>query len=88
MSARLDGKVALVSGGARGLGRAMVERLVADGARVAVGDIRTDAVAALAAELGDAVTALDLDVTDAGRWSAAVCSSCRNWCRWKKPRRW
>ena len=75
MTNRLAGKVALVSGGARGLGRATVERLVADGARVAVGDVRTEEAGALAAASGAAVLALPLDVTDGAQWAAAVAAT-------------
>jgi len=69
---RMDGKVALVSGGARGLGRAMVEEFVAEGARVAIGDIRHEDAGALARVLGDRVVALELDVTSEHSWAAAV----------------
>lgn len=70
--ARLTGKVALVSGGARGLGAAQVRRLHADGAKVAITDVRDDRGRQLAAELGDAAAYLHHDVTDAQRWRAVV----------------
>jgi NAD(P)-dependent dehydrogenase (short-subunit alcohol dehydrogenase family) len=60
---RLRGKVALVTGGASGIGRATTRRFVADGARVAVGDLDEPGLAALADELGDAVVTLRCDVT-------------------------
>ena len=50
----LEGKVAIVTGGASGLGRAIVERFVAEGARVAIFDRARDRSEALAAELGAA----------------------------------
>ena len=60
---RVDGKVALVSGGARGLGRAMAEELVAEGARVVIGDVLDDEARGHRRELGDGARAIDLDVT-------------------------
>ena len=55
VTAELDGKVAIVTGGASGIGRATVERFVAEGARVVIADIDRDAGEALTTELeGDA----------------------------------
>ena len=53
MSGELAGKVAIVTGGANGIGRAAVELFVAEGARVVIADLDVDAGAALAAALGD-----------------------------------
>src|SRR5690606_6828347 len=61
---RLTGKTAIVTGGASGIGRATVERFVAEGARVVVGDIDEPALAELAEVLGDAVAVQRCDVTD------------------------
>jgi len=60
----LDGKVAVVTGGARGIGRALVAALVAMGARVVVADLDADAAAAAVAEIGEAARAGTVDVTD------------------------
>jgi 3alpha(or 20beta)-hydroxysteroid dehydrogenase len=70
--AKLDGRVALISGGARGLGLAMAEAFVAEGARVMIGDVLDDEAASVARQLGDASSSVHLDVTDEGEWDAAV----------------
>ncbi|MHB8451273.1 MAG: glucose 1-dehydrogenase [Mycobacteriales bacterium] len=72
MTGRLAGKVALVTGGARGQGAATVRRFVAEGARVTAADILDDDGRALAGELGDAAKFVHLDVTDEGEWARAV----------------
>jgi 3alpha(or 20beta)-hydroxysteroid dehydrogenase len=69
---RLDGKVALVTGGARGMGAAHVRRLVAESARVVFGDVLEEEGAQVAAELGDAARFVPMDVTRPGDWQAAV----------------
>ena len=51
--ARVSGKVALISGGARGMGASHARLLVQEGAKVVIGDLLDEDGAALAAELGD-----------------------------------
>lgn len=68
----LKGRMAVVTGGAQGIGRAVAERLVASGARVALWDRDADLVAATAAALGAGTVALTVDQTD---W-AAVAGAC------------
>ncbi|EME18495.1 glucose 1-dehydrogenase [Rhodococcus triatomae] len=72
---RVDDKVALISGGARGMGAAHARMLVAEGAKVVIGDILDDEGKALAAELGDAARYVHLDVTSPDDWAAAVATA-------------
>ena len=72
---RVDGKVALISGGARGMGAAHARALVAEGAKVVIGDILDDEGKALADEIGEAARYVHLDVTQAEEWDAAVATA-------------
>jgi 3alpha(or 20beta)-hydroxysteroid dehydrogenase len=69
---RLEGKVAIVSGGARGMGAAEVKRLHADGASVVAADVLDDDGKTLADELGDRVRFVHLDVTSEEEWQSVV----------------
>jgi 3alpha(or 20beta)-hydroxysteroid dehydrogenase len=72
---RLDGKIAIVSGGARGMGASHCRTMVAEGARVVIGDVLEEDGTTLAKELGDAATFMPLDVTDEGAWAAVVADT-------------
>lgn len=69
---RVGGKVALVTGGASGIGRACVQLLAAEGAKVLVTDIDAANGQAVAAEFGDDALFVEHDVTDGSGWHAAV----------------
>ena len=72
---RLDGKVAIISGAARGQGEAEARLFVAEGAAVVIGDVLDDRAAAVAAELGDRARSVHLDVRDPADWAAAVATA-------------
>lgn len=68
MSRQISGMSIIVTGGARGIGKATVERLARRGASVAVGDLDLDLAQGVAAAFGDRVVAARLDVTDPASW--------------------
>jgi D-sorbitol dehydrogenase (acceptor) len=68
----LEGKSALITGAARGIGYAFARRYIAQGARVAIGDINTTRARKAAASLGEAAIAVEMDVTDQASIDAAV----------------
>jgi NAD(P)-dependent dehydrogenase (short-subunit alcohol dehydrogenase family) len=65
---RFQGKSALVTGAASGIGRAVAERLIREGARVALCDIDRAGGIAAAEALGDAALFIELDVTSESSW--------------------
>ena len=69
---RLSGKVAIITGGARGMGAATCRLFVEQGAKVVIADVLDDAGAALAAELGESARFLKLDVTNEKNWADVV----------------
>ena len=72
---RLDGKVALISGGARGIGAETARKMATVGATVIIGDVLADSLRQTAREISNAggkVHALALDVTSEAEWSSAA----------------
>src|SRR5262245_29709954 len=69
---RLDGKVAIVTGAARGQGEAEARLFAAEGAKVVLGDVLDDLGHAVAEDIGDAVRYVHLDVSNADDWAKAV----------------
>ncbi len=72
MTVSLNGAVAIVTGGARGMGAEHVRGLVEAGAKVVAADVLDAEGEALASELGSSVTYRHLDVTQAGQWEDLV----------------
>ncbi|MGB5547633.1 MAG: SDR family NAD(P)-dependent oxidoreductase, partial [Polyangiales bacterium] len=69
---KIEGSVALVTGGASGLGEATVRKLVSEGGRVVIVDLNADRGKKLAAELGDLAAYVQADVSNADEVQAAV----------------
>lgn len=72
---RMEGKVAIVTGGARGMGEETVRLFVENGAKVLIGDLLEEPGKALAEELGDAARFLRMDVSKQEDWDAAVAAA-------------
>ena len=69
---RLDGKVTLITGGARGQGAAEAARFAAEGARVYITDVRVEEGLATAGRIGETVSFVKHDVTSEDEWAAVV----------------
>lgn len=74
MSGRLQGKSALITGSARGIGRSFAEAYIREGATVAIADINAERAEETAGELGPAAYAVKMDVTDQASIDAAIAA--------------
>ena len=72
---RLEGKSALITGAARGIGRAFAEAYVREGARVSIGDIDLERALDTVADIGDGAIAVELDVTQQDSIDSAIATS-------------
>lgn len=75
---QLAGKTALITGSARGIGRAFAASYIREGAKVAIADIDEARAIATAAELGDAAIPVRMDVTDQDSIDAAIVQTIEN----------
>jgi len=75
MGGRLDGKVAIITGAARGQGEAEGRLFAAEGAQVVLADVLDDEGAAVAESIGDAARYVHLDVSSEADWEAAIAAA-------------
>jgi len=87
MSLRLQGKVAIITGGASGIGEATVNKFVAEGAKVVIADMQVDRGNALAAKHGDRAMFVRTDVCIEEQVKAAMSHPSMNFRAWHSPSR-
>jgi len=78
---RVEGKVAIVTGAASGMGRADAELLAAEGAKVVVADRNESDGQAVARGIGNNALFMKLDVTDEGNWQDVIAATIETWGR-------
>ena len=78
---RLEGKVAVITGGASGIGAATARRFVAEGARVLIADLQDNVAAALARDLGAETTAVRCNVAQEAEVAGAIQAAVERWGR-------
>ena len=76
---RLEGRTAIVTGGARGQGEATVRAFVAEGARVVIVDLLKEEGMSLAQELGSAACFSHMDITDENAWQSTIDKTIDRW---------
>src|SRR3954453_14589760 len=76
---KLEGKVALITGAASGLGLGMARRFIAEGSRVVLADIDSEGGTKAAAELGDPACFVEHDVSSAEHWRRAISITLERW---------
>lgn len=81
MGSRLEGKIAVITGAASGIGEATAIRFVEEGACVVVSDLQFEAGRAVAERLGDSARFIETDVTDEAQVAAAVNLAMTTWGR-------
>ena len=72
---RVDGKVAIVTGGARGMGASHARLLAAEGAKVLIADVLDDLGDRLVRQIGDSARYVHLDVTEPDQWETAIATA-------------